>query len=69
MAKLFCTCPLYIYIALYKYFTDVSLCYNNVEAKINGKLLLTSMSKLVEKLELSLGFEMQLKEKVEQVYM
>ena len=37
------------------------------ESKINGKLLLSSVSTLVETLELSLGFTMQIEEKVKQV--
>ena len=39
----------------------------NVEAKINGKLLLNSLSALNSKLDLSIGFQMVIEERAQQV--
>ena len=46
--------------------TNRILCAN-VEAKINGKLLLNKLSALNSKLDLSIGFQMVIEERAQQV--
>ena len=51
----------------YLFQNPLTLYYATVEAKINGKQLLNNLSTLISRLDLSVGFQMEIEERVKQV--